>query len=66
MKDISKLLNFGLINFDKPAGPSRNFVSRGRFAGGWSDASLVGRFAVRGLASNGMTLARSGNWRNSL
>ena len=37
----------------------RNFVSQGRFAGGtlrWWDASLVGRFAGRGL----------GNWRIEL
>ena len=48
MENVGKLLNFGLINIDKPA---RNFVSRGigslrllvlgRFAGGclweWSE-----------------------------
>ncbi|HDL02434.1 MAG TPA: hypothetical protein ENH20_01205 [Candidatus Pacearchaeota archaeon] len=51
MKDMKELLNFGLINFDKPAGSSRNFVSRGRFAGGWSDASMVGRFACRCLGN---------------
>ena len=52
MKDIEELINFGLINFDKPAGPSKNFVFRGRFAGGWWDASLVGRLTPSGSLGN--------------
>ena len=51
MKDIKELLNFGLINIDKPAGPARNFVSRG---GGSLCWWVVGRFAGGCLLERGM------------